>query len=365
MNISHLTEDTLNYKMDWAQTTPSDQIYDSWDPYKGDYADDIVNILDVCVVDYMVESVIYSCTVNGNAVVDITSLNGGDEVFCSLDVKNNLNASIISDRLGWSISIIAKEASNYYFPHQSVTHVDVENGMINTAFTVPQCKGDWDISLIVNQEPVGGKKIILWNVKNVENGGQCVALNRDRLLGYIDEGSLNDKFVTFTGFDALDDIEPSASSEKGDSTVTIVVVCLVLFFLIVIGLIGFWVWKRKKNAEERSYSVRKSIDLFHVQKPVATADLFSNGQNNAYATSEMETTNDHDTLSSPLSATKQSEHIEEDIGTKEATPAVDEPTEDDQVGEERECGQCGLVKAGKVDENDGEFYCFGCWESYE
>ena len=91
-------------------------------------------------------------------------------------------------------------------------------------------------------------------------------------------------------------------------------------------------------------------------------------------------TKDGEATSSPLTLTPPNEgklqHIQpmsaistssmynatETTDFNEVTTATDETTKDAPT---EKCAECGLMKAGKVDENDGAFYCYSCWEQYE
>merc|ERR1712129_278464 len=105
----------------------------------------------------------------------------------------------------------------------------------------------------------------------------------------------------FTGFDAMDGVEceSAASAESGSSTVLIVVICVVFLCLALGGGIGFIVWKKKKN-EERSFSVRKSVELFHGLSPKQPpVDLFANERVNTAPAAETTTDQCEETMSSP------------------------------------------------------------------
>merc|ERR1719242_637175 len=203
MNADYLTTDTLNFKLihDYFETTglDADTVYSSQNS-------GLTSVLDGCSDDVIIASVDYSCIVNGNAVnnMNTVSFNGGDVIVCSLTTKNSQGTSLIFNNLGWSISILATDKSNYYFPIKSsaeITTAPPRDQKIETSFTFPKCQGTntWDIALAVNQEPIGGDKFTLFNRENIEITNndaadiddQCIVFEANQLSNYID--SINSK----------------------------------------------------------------------------------------------------------------------------------------------------------------------------
>merc|ERR1712013_673974 len=99
------------------------------------------------------------------------ALDSGDEIECLLTLKNSNAEEIIFDDIVWSASISATERSFARFPVTSTTTVDDANAVLSLQFTVPQCSGDWDISLVVDQTPIGGQRFVLWSFDDVRLSG--------------------------------------------------------------------------------------------------------------------------------------------------------------------------------------------------
>merc|ERR1712154_9856 len=94
------------------------------------------------------------------------------------------------------------------------------NAVLSLQFTVPQCSGDWDISLIVDQTPIGGQRFVLWSYDEVRlsgSGANCVELDLCDLSEFIDDGSFEAKFASFTGI-SEELLSECATSSTGSPT---------------------------------------------------------------------------------------------------------------------------------------------------
>lgn len=199
-NDSHLTDDLLNYKMKYTQSEADYDIYF--------YADISVEaVLDQCVESYIVDEVEYNCSVNGEMMDEIEDLSAGDVVVCELKMFNENGNETVFDNLQWSTAIMAKEVNFTYFPVKSVTVIDEENGMVLTNFTMPNCRGTWDVALTVDQTPIGGDVFVLWSLEDVslsedderEKTG-CNGLDGWVFADLIDVDGFEVKFAAFTAF---------------------------------------------------------------------------------------------------------------------------------------------------------------------
>jgi len=301
-------------------------------------------------------------------------LSGGDNILCTVDTKNRNGQSIVFDNLGWSISILATENSNFYFPIQSSTIINTNNGRIRTSFSVPKCNGTkyWDISLIVNQEPIGGNKFILWSKENVEIvnddntdiDDQCVIFRVDQLTKYInsinsklaqENGSIADEIVDEIVDETVSDISTTLALDCGDSECfngsdsttssdffesyyLIIILCAASILLI-----GFYIWKKKKNPV---WMTRTSVDLEAI--PV------SNTGTGTIKTKEPKTNGKRKKPAPPPSKKTKLDMV--------PTKSVEDVPNNKKFGK---CAECGSIKAGKVDNSDGAFYCYTCWENYQ
>ena len=200
-NDSHLTDDLLNYQMKYTQSEDQYEIYFNVDDSS------VQSVLEECVESYIVDEVEYNCSVNGVMMDEIDDLSPGDVVFCELSMLNGNGDQIVFDNLQWATAIMAKEVDFTYFPVKSTTVIDEENGTVSTNFTMPNCGGTWDVSLTVDQTPIGGEVFVLWSLEDLalsvnvnEDESGCNGLNGAALAALIDSDGFEEKFTAFTSF---------------------------------------------------------------------------------------------------------------------------------------------------------------------
>jgi len=200
-NDSHLTDDLLNYKMKYTQSEAEYDIFFNVDDSS------VESVLDECTASYIVDSVDYDCSVNGVTKTEIDDLSADDVVFCELSMSNADGDGITFDNLQWATSILAKEVDFKYFPVKSVTVIDEENGTVSTNFTMPNCGGIWDVSLAVDQTPIGGDEFVLWSLENVDLNANasraesgCNDFYGQIMAALIDDDGFESKFTAFTSF---------------------------------------------------------------------------------------------------------------------------------------------------------------------
>eukprot|EP01084_Bolivina_argentea_P257031 432943_1 len=198
-NEEYLTTDLLNYKMDYERDNDGSIKHDIIQSIN---QNDVENILSNCKETYIATDIQSICSVTKTTGEIFTfdnsidpNLSGDDEIKCSIYPRNENGKLILYKNMTWAVRFAAVEKENQYFPKQVRVFVDDEK-MYTNKLTVPNCKGNWIISLIWNQHMIDGSQtpIIIWSYTlNEINDKNCVGYGTPNSNIY--RSILNEKFI--------------------------------------------------------------------------------------------------------------------------------------------------------------------------
>lgn len=377
INDSHLTADLLNYKMDYYTTDSSER-----DVYFWLNSGTATTILEECSAAYIVESVQYQCTVNGDGVSnddlmkELGELSGGEMIECRVNVSNAVEDMIVFDQLGWAISIIATESTYNAYPVASATTVNKEEGIVLTTMTVPQCDGEWSMQFVVDQSPIGGQKHLLWSLGGMMlSGGHCEWFGWDSMLELIDIETFEEKFVEVSGVSLESMLEHqsggggtdgSGVDENSAKALVWGIVVGLSCVCCVVGMVAFYFWIARKRGR-RSVFQTAEINIGptvhskrNVNQDVSVSNIVYEGSAPQWGTVPKMVP-----VPSGPSGTPERPSSTPDSGTKikyAADSAV--PHSNGTMGEIKQCQECGQTRAGMIDDVDGLFYCNVCWAAF-